>query len=507
MELALKEAFRNGLVPDERTPRNTPFLLQAENVQATEYGLKSFETITNAISSGELSSKSITIAHPFPQLFRGKGVTLLCTATKIYLVNESTRTLTQVSTYDYLNSSASHEIPSGGTWHFVDMHTNWLLMNGSCIVAKTGWVDPTKALVIDYLTINTGCSFRGRVLFGGFDPDNFWSSEWETQWSSWMAQAEEWGFALSAPGRNWIYWSSIGGGDFMQLFLASLAPDGLTGTGHSSDDALFLDLMRRAQNGMMPMDFQGNVMCLSPFEDFVLVCGEDGISAVLSFPEPVPTFGLREAVISPGLAHRSAIGGSLKRKILVDAEGELWSVSSGLQVTRLGYKYYFAPLLGDPITVSWDSVEDTFFIGNDEVQYSLTTTGLSKSPQLVNSLYRTGGDLVGVVKNVSTPNTAVFETLEQDLGSRKPKTIRVLEFSGANLDGQVVDVYWRFDYDEAFTKTSFTLDSRGVVECLLTCVEFKIGMTLDLTAGDVVLDDTKVVLLDGAKRDLRRRVS
>ncbi|KKL84160.1 hypothetical protein LCGC14_1967550, partial [marine sediment metagenome] len=69
-----------GLRPEDRMLVNADFMYQAQNAIPRREGMSLYEDITNPFASAP------TVAYPFPQLFRGKEVTLLCFATAIYTV-------------------------------------------------------------------------------------------------------------------------------------------------------------------------------------------------------------------------------------------------------------------------------------------------------------------------------------------------------------------------------------------------------------------------------------
>jgi len=252
--VTIKDAFKMGLRRFDNLPKNTLHLVECFNMKPKEYGLTPFVPITNPFTS-------TTVTPPFPQLFKGHNVTLLCDATAIYTVNESTWALTQLTTYDALSTSSAKAITSGGPWHFSDFHDTWFLYNGSCIVFQAN-KDPGVTLVIDSITITTGCSFKGRGITGGFDETDYWLAAWTTLWNTWINQLPSDAAitaSLDAIGKNFVWWSSIGGGDLLWQFYPSLAEQGsVAGAAHTSALPLLFDMMKRNEAGFMPMPWQGN---------------------------------------------------------------------------------------------------------------------------------------------------------------------------------------------------------------------------------------------------------
>ncbi len=173
--ISLREQLINGLRPEQFAGLNAKYMKSCSGTRITPFGLLPFESINFAPDAGDFGGLGITVSHPFPQLFKGKGVTLLADETQIYLVNETDWTAAAITTYDIYDPATPKAISSGGAWQFIDFHTTWFLFNGSCQVFPTKWVHDTKVFVQDDVTMNTGCDFRGRMLAGGFDSYDIWS--------------------------------------------------------------------------------------------------------------------------------------------------------------------------------------------------------------------------------------------------------------------------------------------------------------------------------------------
>ena len=114
-EFILREELTRGLRPASRSVRNSASLLKCNNARPTRFGLKSNSVVTNPFGTA-------TLDWPFPQIFRGKDITLSCERTAIYEVDDSGLpwARTQISTFDFNSPGTSKEIPSGGQWHFLD---------------------------------------------------------------------------------------------------------------------------------------------------------------------------------------------------------------------------------------------------------------------------------------------------------------------------------------------------------------------------------------------------
>lgn len=190
------EQLVRGLRLDSRGDRRTNFLTECKNLKPIKVGdgqpgLVPYELVSDPFLSGEFSSNSITISFPFPQVFRGKEVTLLADETSIYTVDESNWSLTLITTYDAFDRSATLALDSGGgPWQFVDMGDAWFLINTQNIV----WQPNTHALTNEpnqiYVNktnlMNAGVYHRGRIVTGGFSSSNFWNNDWLDIFSKWQ---------------------------------------------------------------------------------------------------------------------------------------------------------------------------------------------------------------------------------------------------------------------------------------------------------------------------------
>jgi len=147
----LKECLRRGIRPDAIVGRELDYLVESRFWRSTPYGLKPHRAITQPFTDNYLAARG-TKAWPFPQLFVGKGVTLLCFDDTIYTVAEGmeswTATPATILNAGLLNPAVpltgpwpSLEIAAGGPWQFVDFWSSYVLLNGATVVLKS----PIKA--------------------------------------------------------------------------------------------------------------------------------------------------------------------------------------------------------------------------------------------------------------------------------------------------------------------------------------------------------------------------
>lgn len=461
--ITLDDAFVNGLRPDARMPRNAPFAKRYDNLKPTLMGGVSREDVSYPITS-----PALTMAWPYPQLIRGKTVTLLCYETAIYTVDESTWGCTAIATKDYhawaADGTISAKAITGNTasaWHLLDFYDTWILFNGVDTVIKTGLSSYTFAQ--DAVTIRSGCNVGdGRVVMCGFDPGE--TSYGIAAWRTWLAARrgtvpEDVSTAIDAGGNldyNWVWWSSIGGGDMLYPFGPN---EYLTGDGENGYPRVF-DLWKRNETGARPMPWKEYTRRVLPLGKAVIAYAADGIGALIPESEPFASFGYRPIAglqTMIGVPNKGAMCGTDKGHIFIDNSGELWSISPELKAERLGFGEYLAPMLGTPIHISHDPLEGDYWIANTDYCYILTKEGRLGGPftlRPTNLSRRSSGALIGAAEGLSdTTETVVVETCEMDMGDRGTKHVPTLESVYSGLTAVSTRVGYRYDSPTAIAYT------------------------------------------------------
>lgn len=499
----------NGLRRDAREPYGTLSASTYQGLKPTPYGAREHETaLTFDITSPPASS------WPYPQLFKGKAVTLMCTATAVYLVNTTVDpwTVAAITTYDINTPANTKSITGSGTWHFADFHSTWFLFNGTSQVFKTGWVDSSKTFVQNTITWNTGCDFRGRLVMGGFNSSNFWTSAWQTFWTSLAAKGlGDFGFNLSAPDTNWVGWSNIGGGDLLNIFLQTVAQNdvGSVTGGFSAAVPRVIESFRRLESGFMPMPFQGSILRVVPLRSHVVVYGTQGIAVISPHSNPVPTFGLVEMISHTGLKDRGLVCGGMDRHVFVDNEDVMWTISNELQLERLGYEEYMADLVtaNNPL-ITRDHDQDEYYLSSGDENYLLTKTGLCRSPQRVSAIALNQDDKQAFY-TVATESTGINITFNTtDFGDRNIKTVQEVQVTCRNAGTAKLQLgcNWRYRKSESFTALAAAdLDEDGRLRLMLTAVEFQFFLTCSDDADVEHIEGVKVILSSGQKTEVSRR--
>ena len=478
--LKIDKALLQGLRPEERMIMKSSFLYQAQNAIPRAEGMSLYETITDPFSS------SPTVAYPFPQLFRGKEVTLLCFENTIYTVTETAGawTTSLITTYDYASTGSTKAIATGGgIWQFIDYGADaWFLFNGNEVVFKSRHLEfsggTAKVFVQDDIDINTGCYHMGRHLTGGFNESNFWNSDWQTFFTIWTdkitaVNADIPIDATHGLGQNYVMGSAIGGGDVLGHFYPDISIKGITEE-QTSAKPLFLDMLERNDAFFMPMPTPGKVMCVKPLGKNVIVYSEDGITALQFSLSPTPTYGVKQ-LKSFGIYERGAVGGDDFMHTFVNTSGDVFTITPDLDVKRLGYKEFIGGMVGNSMLVSQDPLLKDIYISSASDCYLLTSEGLGQTSEIVTSVAMAEGGLVGVSKAISGQTDFLICSDKVDMGYKGIKMIQSIEVAIDTEDPVYVAVDYRNNKNAAYTRTAFIYTSpEGQAVIPIAGIDFRI---------------------------------
>ena len=213
---SLKDFLRRGLRNNAEVPADHPSLTRCRYFRATENGLKPFTSITN---TGALGSTSFS--WPWPQYFRGRENSYLLTATALYSLDASF-VATQIIPIDLEDETAT--ITNTQPWQYVDFGDTEMFLGSSTVLFKTLHENDSRWRAVNLPIIAAGCTYKdGQAILAGFSTSNVWPSLYTSIFSQYnpadLPDAVLTFLTRTAPfaHTNWVWWSSIGGGDLLML--------------------------------------------------------------------------------------------------------------------------------------------------------------------------------------------------------------------------------------------------------------------------------------------------
>ncbi len=514
-EFLIKGGLRAGIRDSENGEKNTERLVTCYNAKPQRYGIVQHSPITfpGALASA-ISSAGITISHPFPQLFRGMEQTLLFTETKVYSVNESTWGLTELTLKTKAYPGSTTTIASGGgPWQFCDLGKAWFAFNGVTTVFYTDISGTYEVRVDTSVPMQTGCYYKGRAIFGGFNSSNYWNSTWTSNIQSWTNDfiVNPGGITISGIGSNFVSWSSIGGGDVLGMLYPETLVEGreeYTTGAHSSAVPLWKEYLTRNECGFMPMPWRGTVWCVKPLGNHIMVYGDNGIAALTPVTDPFPTMGMVQ-VSRFGLAARTAVGGNDNEHMFIDSTGAAWRVMPNLDIEKLDYANVLDQLVGDHITITHDEQQSEFHLtGSDgsgnRIVLTETESGFYTHKHPPTSGFLLNGSMVGVYESLSD-SSATITTDTLDFDTRSIKTIHSIQVSSTVVDNLYVKVYFRSDSGSTWSYTDrVQLNSKGYLDLLVSGVEFRVELYTDDYTNIEKIDYIKVFWREEGVRNFKR---
>jgi len=499
--------FKQGLRPIHK--RSTSFqLYDLFNFRPTPEGLMPYSPVVIPLADATITTYDLDDEEfPFPQLIVGKKHTFICCSEKIYMVDsDDWDTLTELTTYDADDPTEEKAITAGGVWELADFWDSWFLTNGVCTVFWCGkdWIathGAQKAYISAVTPIQSMIDYKGRALFGGFDVYNFWSTTADTFLKAWYKKNYDTGFdpymgsaSYIAPVfKNFVWWSSIGGGDVLLFFFpASVLTTGFLTSTFGTDNPFYLEILQRNEQGFAPMPMQGQVLNFRKLGTGLCVFSADGVSYIKSVSSPAPTFDIKTLNEAGGIANRGAVASAEGKGELVylDNSGTLVKIKASGEVLPLGYKEYLYDMLEEDVVISYssDPYDGGYFIANKDQTFVLSDKGLFEVGHIVTSVFYKDGATAGL----GTALTGTANILGRvgidanDFGSSGIKTlewVRVEVDEDSDEDDPIPSLQVSIDYihtnvgDGTWNSTGYrNVNKEGLVYFPVTGVKFRINI-------------------------------
>jgi len=496
----LKTGLRNREVDDRQALK----FLELCNLEPTDSGLVPFNSVVPAFDLTALTASGVEIEHPFPQVFIGSQYGFICTTDSIYTFSlNNFKTISRLTIYDHDNPTVETDLNTGIPWNLIDMGKSWILLNGVDLVyyfnteGMIGVED--KVYVRKNYGVGCGTYYKGRIVLGGLKPDTFWSGTWQNFWNTWITKKKDTGLdfnkminginTLMPVEKNWLWWSTIGGGDVSMLIKGEGMVSGNLTSDYDSSNPLYRAILKRNEQGFACLDKPGSILCIKALGEYIIVYGDYSIKAYKhkdiglgSTLAPI-NIPLLDTV---GLLNSGAADGDLYHHVFLDSSGTLWELTSDLMAKVLGYKEYFFDMLRTGPKVTYTQLPfnvDTFgafYITDGFVTYKLVKNGLLKVTQSISSATYMQGNSIGICEDFDREEIGYFTTDILDLNRTGIKTINSIDVI-CNEDTVVksgtikVCIYYRYTQGEAYKVTDWYLcNNEGSVNFPVQAVDFKI---------------------------------
>lgn len=492
-ELGIQINFQSipgGLRVHNRAARNQFGLVECHNVVATENGYEQYDFLPFPMPTGTFFASALsTIQWPDPRILQTENLVLAVHSDRIYKLDLQGGTSVDLQVYQMADSTQEFSIPLGRLWYIIPMFEHWILTNGECSIhfdnlkAITG--GSNEVLGQSIVKFNSGGMFKGRqVICGIGNQDSFFfdtnlqkiiNDDFNKTFTNMIADY--------SVDKNMVLWSNIGIGLswlFNNNWRNNAHVDGGSYTNeYDTNDRFFYDLIKRGDLGWMPMPWEGEALHGLQLGEVFMIYGEGGISGLYNVIDPVPTLGRRDYNLTCGINNQGAIGGNHNKHLYLDMNGDLWYIRVGERgfpsnPELLGYREFFENDLDTQWVISFDSMNDQFFICNGVKTFVLGSNGLSTVDQIVTSVgheFEKTVCLGGVF--TGTKIRIVSDTV--DFRASGLKTITRLEIISDKIGKYKLGVQYRYNDSTDWVESQLVqVNDEGVAYVNITARDFRI---------------------------------
>jgi len=431
-QLDITDMFQKGLRP-EGNPRGwnsrdakdkLKYLEVAKEVVVEKEQLTPYHPFIFPFTTAAMTSNSLYYTYPYGQTLDA-GVTHPTAHTLYWFGKTTVKIVTIADDGTLSNSSVSLYKPDGsgtttcngdGPWKFVYFNRNfWLAFNGSEVIMRhqLGQVNPnfadTLGKVIIYngvgssgtSPIKCGAEHRGRLLLGGFTKGV--QDESREVYNRWLADTRGQSPIQGeiAEYQDWqqctVWWSSIGGGDALELFYPDIVTKSTADTVHFDDygtttDAYKFRRTKQNQSGWMVLPYSEPIIALTPIGKNIIVQTRKHTGMLTLQSKPIATYGF-EHIANIGLQSPTSVtlGKNGQEVFFVASTGVLCCVDQKGKLEYKGYKKQIIPdiqnavLSGDsapsPVHSFYDTANDMYVVSTENKSLLLTENGMSECNQ------------------------------------------------------------------------------------------------------------------------------
>ena len=508
--------FRKGLRKSSRDVDGGAIVFN--NLEPKASGIFGYRPIYPVVSEEILRRYGIVIVPPFPQVYVGKQHTFLLDRNTIFIVGEDD--IYPISTYDITSPSTPKAITPGDPWQIADAGESVLFFNGYCSVLMLGterMKERPEKLYVSTLAVNAGTYYKGRFIFGGFRYGI--SSTWKDFWKS-LADVRGISLNYSVDLKlNQIWWTVIGGNDVGFLFDYQSAMSGYITTSDGLATTPFnqfvLEMVQRNDFGSAVMPSQGEVKAIKNFGGGFIVYTSSGIHLFKHSYEPVTgTPAFEQVDLSDiGIPNGGCVGGDESVHLILGIDSKLRLLTSeGLNT--LGYREWFSPYAGNWNQISYDKINNRFFICvqdktfvlNFDNEYNVPT--LSTTNQLITSV-AVGKSFVAhehYAVGLATPPDYMYIGGELCSGILELNMLNQMFIHGGFVGGDFNETYpnmyveYRFKRGDTFVRgNEMKTNNEGYTELMCNALDFRVGVKF-VDIRNVRLKSIKVALSSSENR-------
>lgn len=367
-ELIIDEALQNGLSPLDKITFNAQVLDECLGFKCFRSGLGLYEPLENPLTTIDFEYN-----WPFPQVVSGEGYRFL-------IIRESDRDTCYIIEDDltptWIGELVAAIVGWGTLVEVADFGEYAIMVNGVAYVywdvtTSTWQLSPASATIPLMRTI---CNFKGQAVGGNI------TSAWH--------DCDE----------TFYIWSKIGSLDF---------------TPEQDNTA-----------GYRRCPFGGEVLNVRRLGDHVIGYSSKGITRMSPVGEPAVTFSFHE-LDGVGLVNQGAVAGNYGRHVYVGTDYRLKTITSE-GIKDLGYKLFMEELKGEDIIVTYNQLNDEFYIGNSSKTYLYTLSGLTEVPQHPSAVWSASGESY-MIPDAEDDFEPMIATAPFDMGYRGRKHLVSIE--------------------------------------------------------------------------------
>lgn len=488
----LREMLANGLRRDRRPPMNAPFCLSMQNLVPEPYGAV---TPTAIAKPGGLSGE--TMNFPFPSLHCGDSGMVLLGPTWVKTVDDSfavSSALTQ-----NLRAGGTGTITSGAPWQFVSFLDMWVATNGQSLVYRLP-LDDGDMYVENSIAVKSVGRHDYRLMAGGLSGSWFSQSRWATVFDVWReTYGQTFVHDALSLGTNFVVWSERMGGAVDHPMRAFSAAIGLLGDdGYDALEEVIWQAIEERDMGIIPVRRAGNIRSMHQLGARMVIYGDNGIS-VLS---PSEDGGFTEDLICHfGTGGARTVGVGDRRHIFIDNSGHLWSwrVEQN-NPDNLGYEEYLSGLDQTKTVISYDPIDEHYWITDGVKCYVYTRSGLGGDIRTrPTNVFR--DDANGLVGMYTAPDTTDFElvTAPFDISERDHKFLELIQMESAGITAPRARMSGNYATDTEMINTPWVpFSPTGVAHPSMSFVEGK--LSVKGAGSDVCISEIEIRYKGEGKR-------